>query len=77
MPTKLIPKRIEDEYIQRLLDLILLLHGSNYRILEGILTANQSTLIFGEEDESPPQACRSNVKVVVEKNHWKFETEIL
>lgn len=76
MVTNLIRTRIEDEEIQRSLDLIGLLCGSNYRVLEGILAPGQSILIFEGEDESTSRSRRCNVKIVVAKNHWKLETEI-
>lgn len=57
------------------LDLSRIFHGSNYRLIEGIVGKNETTLLFEEKNAPCEQPFRWGIRLILQKNHWKVQTE--
>ncbi|MCI0413797.1 hypothetical protein L0222_13470 [bacterium] len=64
-----------DQYDQTHLELMRFFQQSNYRILDGIIEAGQTTLFLEYKEAAPVKGFCWLIKVVLQKNHWKLETE--
>jgi hypothetical protein len=66
---------VSDEHVKRCLELMHLLDGSDYRIMEGVIESGQTTLIFQERHPASDDGFCWEIKMVLRKNRWKLETE--
>lgn len=62
------------KYFQRCLELMCVFQTSNFKILEGIIDPDQSTFLF-EEAAPEDEDCRWGIKMLVQGNYMKLETE--
>lgn len=71
------PEIITVENIQTFLDLTRLLRGNDYRILEGFMSSDQITVLLEEQNsgQAAVKRLRWEIKMVLRKNHWTFETQ--
>lgn len=63
------------DYVQRCLELMCVFQTSNFKILEGVIDADQSTLLFEEAAPESDEDFRWGIKMLVQKNYLKLETE--
>lgn len=63
------------DYVQRCLELMCVFQNANFKILEGVIDADQSTLLFEETTPEPNEGFRWGLKMLVQGNYWKLETE--
>jgi hypothetical protein len=66
---------IKHENIQNFLELTRLFNGNDYRILEGLISPDQITVLLQERTSAQEENLRWGIKMVLRKNHWTFETE--
>jgi hypothetical protein len=64
-----------DHLAVRSLELMSLLQGSNYKIVEGVFGDRQATLIFEEREPASDEKFRWEIKLILKDNRWKLETE--
>ena len=66
---------IPHNHVQRCLELMTLFQHSNFKVLEGVIDSNQSTFLFEETAYEPHVDYRWGIKMVVQGNYLKLETE--
>ena len=77
------PKELEDTQDETVsykqndiwLELTGLFHGSDYALIEGVIGNGETTLIFEEKNSPAEQPFRWNIRLILQKNHWRVQTE--
>ena len=64
-----------DHLADRSLELMSMLQESNYKIVEGVFGDHEATLIFEEREPSTDGNFRWEIKLILQDNRWRLETE--